>query len=69
MSRQSMIFNGKIEIWESDGEFVAEHNQWKRRYCCKAPSVMKAITDLLDEMAKDGLFGSGRRELRKDLYL
>jgi len=59
MSRQQIIFSGNIRVWEDYGEFIAEYSRHDKRYCRRAPSAISALIDLFDEMAKDGLLGSG----------
>jgi isoleucyl-tRNA synthetase len=66
MPKQFMVFNGKIEIWEDNGKFVAEYNQWKKRYSCKAPDAVTAIINLFNEIIDDGLLSE--RNGHKDFY-
>ena len=59
MARQTPIFTGKITVWEDCGEFVAEYDNWKRRYYSKAPYVVSAVRSLFEELAEAGIVLAG----------
>ena len=65
MARQAPVFSGRIYVWEDCGEFIAEHDNWQKRYSSRAPSVISAVRSLFEEMAEDGVVLAGAMEAYK----